>query len=219
MNVFRYALLAEGNSDDALIPILTWLLKRNGVVFDIVSDRVNEALLRPYPNRCRLSKMGWRIQESLEEYAPALLFVHRDADAPKPDSRLEEIKNGCAEAVNEAGISCVCVVPVQELEAWLMADPKAICALCDRPAMLTKVKFPKLRELERLARPKERLEELLAKVDGRNAKERTQAGITAPRIVEYMDDFSLLLKMPAFAALDKEIAAIIKANGWSSAAP
>ena len=61
--------------------------------------------------------------------------------------------------------------------------------------------------------------ELLFTVSELSKKKFARSGILPELIIEHMEDFSLLLKLPAFAALDKELAAIIEANGWSSAAP
>ena len=218
MNEFRCALLAEGNSDNALLPLLRWLLKRNGITTNIVLQRVEEPRMRPYSTRCKMSVMGWRIQESLADYACDLLFVHRDADAPDQKSRVNEIKTGYNEAVKDRQTPFVCVVPIQELEAWLLVDAKAICSACNTRNLPKGVKLPKLGEIERMANPKEFLKQFLSQASGLTAKELRDAGVTAQRIAGNID-FSLLLKLPTFKKLDEELAEVIAANGWNHETP
>ena len=219
MKVFRYALLAEGNSDSSLIPMLTWLLERSGVSVPIVPAQVDKSLLLKQPKQSHLSYLGWRIQQCLKSYPCELLFVHRDSDTFNREDRVTEIQAAHKEAIQNAGQPFACAVPVQKLEAWLMADPKAICALCRNPDAQKKFAFLKLHELEGEAHAKQKLNELLFEVSELNKKKFARSGIIPELIIEYIDDFSPLLKLPAFAALDSELAALIEANGWNNPAP
>jgi len=49
MSNLRYTLLADGSSDRALIPILTWLLREQEVVLAIQSEWADMARLRRPP--------------------------------------------------------------------------------------------------------------------------------------------------------------------------
>ena len=149
----HFLLLSEGSSDEALIPHLRSLLVHCG------ADEVTGAA----PDFRRLPKSASRTIETkvrtallLEEHVD-LLFVHRDADSSDPEPRYVEISNG----VTQAGYSFawIGVVPVQETEAWLLLDEKAIRRVSGRPNGTVDLNLPAPNHAEGLAHPKERLQE------------------------------------------------------------
>ena len=219
MTQIRCALLAEGNSDRALLPLLKWLLGEHGITIAGEPDFLTKSVLPSAPSEHKLRPLKWFIRQSLELYKPSLLFVHRDADTNQWRHRVQEIEQAYKEVIAEANTPVVCVVPVQEMEAWLMTDAEAIRKVCNKSNTQQKVTLPKLRALEKMAQPKEKLNQLLAEVSGINRSELNKAGIFAADIAEYMEDFAPLRKLPAFAAMEKELIAIIQAQGWRSGTP
>ena len=117
MTEIRYTFVTDGSSDAALIPILTWLLRENGVEFAIQPAWANLTGI-PHRKRRRLEdKIYW----SLEFYPCDLLFVHRDAERESRENRVNEITT----AIQRVGISVpprICVVPVRMQEAWSLFD-------------------------------------------------------------------------------------------------
>ena len=87
MSNILYTLLSDGSSDQALIPILSWLLRRSGVEGAIQGQwRIFAAFL----SLAEVSQSGFRW---LLIYTPCqLLFVHRDAEAMPLQARKEEIE-------------------------------------------------------------------------------------------------------------------------------
>lgn len=76
MTELRYTLLSDGSSDEVLLPILTWLLRTNGVQCAIQPAWADLRRLRQPP-----SKLSGRIKTSIDLFPCDLLFVHRDTES------------------------------------------------------------------------------------------------------------------------------------------
>lgn len=118
-----------------------------------------------------------RIRQVLgEPVAPPLIFVHRDADSSDPIPRYIEV-GSAAQALGCEG-KVVAVVPVQELEAWLLTEEQAIREVVGRPNGRTSLNLPPVRRLEGTASPKEVLQQALLDASDRSGarlkKERGQ---------------------------------------------
>ena len=141
----QFVLVREGPSDDGLVSHIQTLLVRAGI------DSVIGAA-RPYGgttfDRLRLVQA--------ERPTPDLVFVHRDADGRNPAARHAEVA-GAARRVGWEEI-VVPVVPVQELEAWLMTDHGAIRDVVGRPRGRVPLTLPDIRRIETTAEPKELLQ-------------------------------------------------------------
>jgi len=99
-----YALLADGTSDRALLPIILWTLQ------DLWPD--GEFAAPDFFARKHKS-VGALVDTICQSYHPDVIFVHRDAEAQSDEARLREIPD-------EDHI--VPVVPVRMTEAWLLID-------------------------------------------------------------------------------------------------
>jgi hypothetical protein len=188
----RIALLADGRSDRALLPILLWLVRQHAPA---------AALPEPaFRNRNVGKPLAEEIAASIDLYRPDLLFVHRDAESADPEVRRAEIPADQREVVK--------VVPVRMTEAWLLFDDQAIRRAADRPGGRAPLDLPTLARVEELAEPKERLLEALlvaAEVSGRKRRRFQQdAAARVQRVAELIDDFSPLRRLPAFARLDAD---------------
>jgi len=161
----RAALLAEGSSDRGLIGVLERVCVSKGIK-KIHIDWGDERLA-PFDLGRALTP---RIQKLLEvDPGYDLLFVHRDADSEDAHARYSEIRLACA---NQA--TCpphVCVVPIQELEAWLLVDETAILRLVGGSKSIS-LGLPKPKQLERRAKPKELLADALARAKVRRPSAR-----------------------------------------------
>jgi hypothetical protein len=151
----HFVFIGEGSSDDGVIPHL------ESLCIDAGASEVTGVA----PDFRRLpGSVGHTVEAKLRaalalEPEANLVFIHRDADARSGSSRYTEI----AAAVTECGCDqpVVCVVPVQETEAWLLLDEMSIRRAVGRPRGIAKLSLPKPTALERLARPKERLQQVL----------------------------------------------------------
>jgi hypothetical protein len=213
MTELRYTLVTDGSSDIALIPILTWLLRENGVAHTIQSEWADLNRV-PHSKRRRLEdKIYW----SLELYPCELLFVHRDAEREPRENRVSEITT----AIQRVVISVpprICVVPVRMQETWLLFDEPAINHAAGNSSNRQSLNLPPINRLEDLPDPKTELHERLKQAS--NLKGRRLSGFPvseyARRITEFIQDFSPLRALSAFAALESELQQIVEQQGWDA---
>ncbi|MFC7850790.1 DUF4276 family protein [Arthrobacter sp. NPDC057388] len=145
MTDVTFALIREGTSDDGLVAHLRTLIINAGASSVVGAPREYKGTTKE------------RISEVLAEQTKVdLIFVHRDADSSDPEPRYEEIRDaasalGCSDQV-------VPVVPVQELEAWLLADLSQIRSVSGRPRGKTPLGIPSVKKIESTKSPKEILQ-------------------------------------------------------------
>lgn len=119
----RYTLITDGSSDAALMPILNWLLRKNGVSQAIQGEWAD---LREARMTHKVT-LPIKIREAVRLYPCHLLFVHRDAERETREKRLTEINDAVAKAMASIEVPpVVCVIPVRMQEAWLLFDEPAI---------------------------------------------------------------------------------------------
>lgn len=190
-NTRHLALLADGSSDRALLPILTWLVRELAptATFAEPSFTVRDTR-RP---------LTAEVERVVALHRPDLTFVHRDAENVPPAERRREIPRA---------FGIVPVVPVRMTEAWLLLDEGTIRRAADRPNGREPLELPPLARVESLADPKQRLHELLltaAAVTGRQRK-RFVAGLSlrVQRTAELLTDFRPLRRLSAFQQLEAD---------------
>lgn len=94
-----------------------------------------------------------------------ILIVHADADGPTPERALAERFHPGLALVKQAGKN-VCqdllpVIPVQEIEAWLLADKEALLKELKAKQNTRISGFPPVQRIESTARPKEELDRII----------------------------------------------------------
>jgi hypothetical protein len=206
----KFTFLTDGVSDQALIPILIWLLREVGVTADLQSQWADLRNLRFPP-----VGLAERIRIALDLFPCELLFVHRDAEREPPANRAAEINA----AINEQGIDTqhLCVIPVRMQEAWLLFNEQAIRSAAGNPSGRVRLELPPARDAEKIPDPKELLHNLLREASELNARRRRRFSVShASRMVaECIDDFSPLRQLPAFAELETNLEATVAENHWS----
>ena len=209
MPEIRYTLLADGTSDRALMPHLTWLLQQRLPAYAIQAE-LAELWRLPKPPRRLLE----RINRALDLYPRDLLFVHRDAEKELRQTRVAEIRT--ALAGSRAIVPAACVVPVRMQEAWLLFDEAAIRHAANNRYSTISLQLPPLSTVESRPDPKQDLYELLRRASGLGSRRlrKFSESRAAQRISELTDDFSPLRLVPAFAALEADINSIIASQGW-----
>jgi hypothetical protein len=211
MDEIRYTLVANGSSDRALIPILSWALREKGGIARIQAEWADLGRL-PRPPQT----LSDRILKAIELFPCDLLFVHRDAERQVPEKRYKEIHN----AINEAALQgfhmpAVCVVPVQMTEAWLLFDETAIRRAAGNPNGKNPLNIPGLSEIERIPDPKDILFAVLREASGLTGRRLKKFNLAESRIriTELIFDFSPLRQLCAFEKLETDISTL-KENGW-----
>ncbi|MBO1348830.1 MAG: DUF4276 family protein [Hormoscilla sp. GUM202] len=209
----RYTLLSDGSSDKALQYVLTWLLREHIVVnCAIQSERADLGRL-PKPPK----KLPDRIQKSLELYPCDLLFVHRDAEKEPRQNRVDEIRKAIDSVGKSLSVPAVCVIPVRMQEAWLLFDEAAIRKAAGNPRGRQALKLPDLAKVEELPDPKKNLHQALLDASELGPKRRKKFKVNEKvhRVAELIDDFTPLLALSAFRALEVDIEQAIEKFGWS----
>lgn len=197
MTDITFALIREGTSDDGLVAHLRTLMIKAGAARVVGAPREYKGTTKE------------RIAEVLAERTKIdLIFVHRDADDSDPEPRYSEIYDaasalGCSDQV-------VAVVPVQELEAWLLADPMQIRTVAGRPSSKRSLDIPPLTRIESTKSPKEILQSaclLASETRGarykRQAKQFTQHRAT---LLERLDHDGPVKNLPSWQRFVADVA-------------
>lgn len=200
MREVRYTLLADGSSDQVLIPVLNWLFDRY----------YPEVPYRPQFAERLLSgtrELAERAREALRLYPCDILFVHRDAERETYDARVDEIRRGLA----LIDTHFVPVVPVRMTEAWLLSDEQAIRRAANNPNGTEELDLPPAREWDRLPDPKLCLFTALEKASGLSSRRRRSfsQGRARHRVAELTRDFTALEVVPAFVRLRADVLEIV----------
>ncbi len=211
MQELRYTLLADGSSDRALLPILTWLLRQSCGAIPIEAEFADLRRL-PHPPK----KLSERINWSVELYPCDLLFVHRDAESAPIEEREAEIRKALKESSVEDSVRVVCVVPVRMQEAWLLIDEAALRRAAGNPNGTQPLAMPDVKKLERLADPKQLICGLLRQASGLRGRrlKRFSWRSSAHRVAEMIDDFSVLYRLAAFQRLAAAVEQVSTAAEW-----
>lgn len=217
MNELRYTLLTDGTSDDALKPLLNWILREQGLASAIESDWADLRRVNPRPGT-----FPDRIRRALDLYPCDLLFVHRDAERERPEHRRAEIEEALKVVSGTMPIPpYVCVIPVRMMESWLLFDEPTIRRAAGNPKGKVKLALPRKNEIEKVPDPKTTLYEILrtaSELNGRRLRNFSTLG-SARRVADLLDDFSPLRGLSAFDALEEEIQGLVEANGWNMPDP
>ncbi len=207
----RYTLLADGTSDRALIPHLTWLLQQH-LPNHAVQSEMAELWRLPKPPK----GLPERIERSLSLYPCDLLFVHRDAEREQRQTRLAEIHAALAELAQTDMPPVLGVVPVRMQEAWLIFDEMAIRQAANNRYGKMLLQLPPLSGIENRPDPKQDLHELLRIASGLGSRRlhKFSESRAAQRISELTDNFAALRSVPAFAALEADIKRTVAGQSW-----
>lgn len=210
MSELNYTLVPDGPSDRALLPILTWLLKQQGIRFGINSEWADFRRLIVPPRG-----LEERILRAIELYPCELLFVHRDAERDSRERRVEEIMAALSRIGERDDLPpVVCAIPVRMQEAWLLIEEDAIRRASGNPRGRVALEMPQLARLERVPDPKTELYNLIreaSELTGRRLK-RLNVGQRAVRVAEYIEDYSPLRRLSAFTALEQDVAEVVRQN-------
>lgn len=198
----RFTLLADGPGDMALMPVLNWLWRQHrpgelcvGQFADLEYSSLDSRVLDD------------RLAPALDLYPCDLLFVHRDAEKESLQKRVGEIHDALAAAfAMHARPPAVCVVPVRMSEAWMLFNEAAIRRAAENPNGTMNLMLPQSSKIEQLPDPKTKLRELLQTACGLPPLRLRSFNVrrAARLVTEFIDDFSPLRQLPAFARMEAE---------------
>ncbi|MCE2486950.1 MAG: hypothetical protein J4F42_15660 [Desulfurellaceae bacterium] len=201
MRELRYTLLTDGSSDTALLPILSWTLKRH-VACPV---QATWADLRYLPQAPII--LPDRFQTSLD-------LIPGDQSLQK---RIDEIHQGLEEAGQWKVMPAVCVIPIRMTEAWLLIDERAVRRAAGNPNGREALDLPSVEALEHVSDPKSVLYDCLKEASGLSGSRRKRFRVTesAQRISEFIEDFTPLRSLSAFVYLENSIERIVSEQGWT----
>jgi len=213
MNDLHYTLLSDGSSDQALMPVLTWLLHQH---LPNCPVQPRWADLRRLPDCPR--RLHDRIRTTADLYNPCnLLFVHRDAETIPLDQRCAEIHDAIGRAWPDGStLPAIAVVPVRMMEAWLLFSETAIREAAGNPNGTVALNMPRPADLEDIPRPKDVLHDLVLAATNLPPRRRKRFDVNKAvrRIPEYIDDFSPLRNLTAFSTLEDCLVQAIIDRRW-----
>lgn len=197
------ALLAEGTSDKALLPILRWMLACASPV-DARIEWIDTASLES-----RAGSLGEKVKAARIVCPCDLLFVHRDADKQPPQRRYEEISQAVGDRLH------VAIVPIRMTEAWLLIDEGAIRAASGRVSGIEDLGLPPLAKLEAEPEPKDTLYKALKRAHGATGR-RAQSfhpPTAVHRLANLVEDWSPLRRFSASQRLEKDTRSALSTLG------
>lgn len=211
MQELRYTLVSDGSSDSRLLPILTWTLRECGVAIAIQPTWADLRRLRTPPTR-----LAQKIAQAASLYPCELLFVHRDAETSAIVERKREIESAIEELSPRVAPKHICVVPVRMTEAWLLFDESAIRRAAGNRNGQTRLDLPRLSQIEAIPDPKSLLHNLLLSASELRGRRLNQFSVSrhAIRVAEFIDDFSPLRNLAAFAELEDDLKRVVRNTDW-----
>jgi hypothetical protein len=208
-------LIGEGPSDDALIPVIEWVLERPALGLLPNVDIVTR-FFSPDAADIPGGLMG-RIIACASELPGHLFFVHHDADGPTHHAWAESIKQTVVN-VRQQGIvlpPALPVVPVREMEAWLLIGETAIRRAARNPGGRASLGLPQVHAIESCQDPKTTLRKALHAASELTHRRRSVLDPIAPRTVaDLISDFTPLRQLPAFQAFEEDVRRVIQDQGW-----
>jgi hypothetical protein len=208
-----YTLVSDGSSDQTLIPLLTWLLRENGVRCAIQSSWADLARLRRPPHALRD-----KIMRAVEWYPCNLLFIHRDSEGEEMETRIHEIEQEVAAVPELFTIPPrICVIPVKMTEAWLLFSAQAIRQAAGNVFGRENVALPPIGRLEALNDPKGLLYGLLRTASGLTGRrlKRFRVDYHARKVPDFINDFSPLRTLAAFRIMEDNLHTLIAEMRWN----
>lgn len=215
MTDLRVTLLSDGSSDRALIPILLWVFRENGVRSPI---QPSWADLRQLPSPP--SRLPDRILTAIDLYPCDALFVHRDAEQQPYTLRQSQIQEGVAAARASAPVSpfpmAIPVIPVRMQEAWLLVDVEALRRAAGNPNGSVPLSLPSVPCLEDIPNPKGILTTLLETATelGQHRLRKFNSGQARLRLAGLITSYAPLRALPAFKQLESAIQLAIHDCDW-----
>jgi len=101
-------------------------------------------------------------------------------------------------------------------EAWFLFEAQAIRRAANNPSSSSLLELPPLRQAETLKNPKEILRAALRTASGLTGRrlDKFQDEAAVYRLSDFVEDYTPLCDLPAFAALKSELEEVLEQRGW-----
>lgn len=199
MRPLFFTLAAEGSTDEMLLPVVSWALREHLGP----TAALNESF------SYHRGDIAPRIERALREFPDSeVLFLHVDADSRAGhQERIRQIERAVEDIASARNLPhLVRIIPVRESEAWLLFSETAIRAAAANPNGRAKLNLPS-RDHDRVADPKQMLNDALDKASELTGRKlaKFQRDRRPIWVAECIDDFSLLRRLEAFLAFEREL--------------
>jgi hypothetical protein len=177
-----YGVLGEDRSDADMLKEL---------IFSLAGDRSLTIKTKGYSSCGELLTKGARQVAMFRELGCNKFVICYDSDRDNPDNRKASIINRIIRPSMTNGVFCA-LVPIQEIEAWILADLPAVSNIITGWIPTRNILHP-----EEENDPKEFLEKLSRK----NQRPRYSHATHNPRIAKYLNLAIVEAKCPSFRPL------------------
>lgn len=209
------ALYAEGSTDERFLPRIIQrtaehLLAGYGV-----------EILDPFVVNGDIHSQDKKLQEKLvaaakETQGYHILIVHQDADAPDQDRALRErIQPGLDIVRQESDHhqqNIVPLIPVRMVEAWMLADPIALCQVIPGCSSPDELNLPqKSDQVEHISDPKAELKRITSTYQARRRRSRwiTYRAKIQERLADEIA-IERLKRVPAYQAFEQKFSQVLR---------
>lgn len=220
MKRLELALYAEGSTDHLFLPpvivrtaqhILAQYAKQEVIVEPIEAIEVDERDLGRDECIVVAAKKAIKYQA---------LIVHSDADAPSAAEALQYRIYPGFELVKNQDQACknlLPIVPIQAIEAWMLADSERLRKEIGTHLSNRDLRIPeKAVQVESIAKPKERLQEIVQRAYAERSRRRRHAGLS--KLYEPLGisiSLERLRYVPSYQQFVTELSATLEAlNFW-----
>lgn len=178
-----FAILAEDYSDAKTLVVL---VKR-------IDGRANLTVFKKGFSGCGelRRKAASHIQDFASRGASRFIICH-DSDGESPEKVRNRFRDGLTGKVDLKRLSHAIIVPVQELEAWIIADAEAIATAI--PSLL----IPEVRKPEAVASPKEWL---ISQSRAGRSRPLYDHTLSNEKVAAFLDVQKVQAKCPSFREL------------------
>lgn len=196
MPVFRYTLLADGSSDQVLMPIIDWLMNEHSPGMPVIG-----AFARGWGNIG--NDLATRVDAALAYFPCDLLLIHRDTEGLPREQRVLEI----AQVKSVQDHAYVPVVVCRMTEAWLFSDEEAIRFAAENASGRHPLNLPKRQQWERIPDAKKELFGVLCRASGKTGRALAKFSPEKARhlITPRTESFHQLRGLPCFDAFERDL--------------
>jgi Domain of unknown function (DUF4276) len=194
MQRFTSTLVAEGSSDQALVPLIEFVL----------DEHCNIPHVTTFASDFLIGPLHERLTKALALHPCELLFVHRDADRTPVSQREDEIRAAVQMA---SAPTAICLIPVRMTEAWLLVDELAIRRASGNTSGRASLGIPPVARLEAQSDPKNMLFAALEKASelGPHRLRRFDRNQARRQVSGFMEDPSVLRNLPSFVHFESQV--------------
>lgn len=182
MNVLALGLYAEGTTDHLF---LSSVIQRTTQKLMLQHEQINtdpSVIVIQLTADQKKDRQESILQAARDASGYHVLIIHADADDPEPHrARVERIEPGLKlvqKAQEDVCKDLVPIIPVQAIEAWILADYELLLSEIETNLSSHNLGIPeKAKQVEKISKPKQRLEEAVRKAYANRPKRQQEADI------------------------------------------